>query len=61
MAPAFEGWKAINNSDMSMVPDPTTAWIDLHGSADLSMICTIIEPVQESFMTVIPVLLHKSN
>ena len=42
---SIRGWKAINNSDMSMVPDPTTAWIDpFMQEPTLSMICTIIEP-----------------
>ena len=25
---SIRGWKAINDSDMAMVPDPDTAWID---------------------------------
>ena len=25
---SIRGWKAINASDMAMVPDPSTAWID---------------------------------
>ena len=25
---SIRGWKAINASDMSMVPDASTAWID---------------------------------
>ena len=42
---SIRGWKAINNSDMSMVPDPTTAWIDPFMEVPtLSMVCTIIEP-----------------
>lgn len=42
---SIRGWKAINASDMSMVPDPTTAWIDPFMKVPtLSMICTIIEP-----------------
>ncbi len=42
---SIRGWKAINNSDMSMLPDPTTAWIDpFMEIPTLSMICTIIEP-----------------
>ena len=42
---SIRGWKAINNSDMAMVPDPTTAWLDPFMEAPtLSMICTIIEP-----------------
>lgn len=42
---SIRGWKAINASDMSMLPDPTTAWIDPFMEVPtLSMICTIIEP-----------------
>ena len=42
---SIRGWKAINNSDMAMVPDPTTAWLDPFMEVPtLSMICTIIEP-----------------
>ncbi len=42
---SIRGWKAINDSDMAMVPDPTTAWIDpFMKEPTLSMICTIKEP-----------------
>ncbi|MBP0021795.1 MAG: type I glutamate--ammonia ligase [Cyanobacteria bacterium SBLK] len=42
---SIRGWKAINESDMSMVADPTTAWIDpFYKEKTLSMICTIKEP-----------------
>jgi glutamine synthetase len=42
---SIRGWKAINESDMSMVPDPSTAWIDpFMAEPTLSMICTIKEP-----------------
>ena len=42
---SIRGWKAINESDMAMVPDPTTAWIDpFMKEPTLSMVCTIIEP-----------------
>lgn len=42
---SIRGWKAINNSDMAMRPDPTTAWIDPFMEVPtLSMICTIVEP-----------------
>jgi glutamine synthetase len=42
---SIRGWKAINESDMSMVPDPTTAWIDpFYAEPTLSMICSIKEP-----------------
>ncbi len=42
---SIRGWKAINDSDMAMVPDPNTAWIDpFMQEPTLSMICSIIEP-----------------
>ncbi|MDJ0702160.1 MAG: type I glutamate--ammonia ligase [Leptolyngbyaceae cyanobacterium MO_188.B28] len=42
---SIRGWKAINESDMTMVPDPNTAWIDpFMKEPTLSMICTIKEP-----------------
>jgi len=42
---SIRGWKAINASDMSMVPDATTAWIDpFYKHKTLSMICSIQEP-----------------
>ncbi|MCL1463560.1 type I glutamate--ammonia ligase [Argonema galeatum] len=42
---SIRGWKAINESDMMMVPDPTTAWIDpFMKEKTLSMICSIKEP-----------------
>ncbi len=42
---SIRGWKAINESDMSMVPDPKTAWIDpFYKDKTLSMICSIKEP-----------------
>jgi glutamine synthetase len=42
---SIRGWKAINESDMSMVPDPNTAWIDpFMEEPTLSMICSIQEP-----------------
>ncbi len=42
---SIRGWKAINESDMSMVPDPKTAWMDpFYKEPTLSMICSIKEP-----------------
>lgn len=42
---SIRGWKAINESDMAMVPDPTTAWMDpFMAEPTLSIICSIIEP-----------------
>lgn len=42
---SIRGWKAINESDMAMVLDPTTAWIDpFMAEPTLSVICSIKEP-----------------
>jgi len=42
---SIRGWKAINESDMAMVPDPKTAWIDpFMEEPTLSLICSIQEP-----------------
>ncbi|WP_448525038.1 type I glutamate--ammonia ligase [Parathermosynechococcus lividus] len=42
---SIRGWKAINESDMMMVPDPETAWEDpFMKEPTLSMICTIKDP-----------------
>lgn len=42
---SIRGWKAINDSDMAMVPDPATAWIDPFMEVPtLSMVCSIKEP-----------------
>ena len=42
---SIRGWKAINESDMCMVPDPKTAWIDpFYEEPTLSLICSIKEP-----------------
>jgi glutamine synthetase len=42
---SIRGWKAINESDMTMVLDPKTAWIDpFMKEPTLSVICSIKEP-----------------
>jgi glutamine synthetase len=42
---SIRGWKAINESDMAMVLDPKTAWIDpFMKEPTLSLICSIVEP-----------------
>ncbi|MUG91573.1 type I glutamate--ammonia ligase [Scytonema sp. UIC 10036] len=42
---SIRGWKAINESDMAMVLDPNTAWIDpFMQEPTLSVICSIKEP-----------------
>ena len=42
---SIRGWKTINESDMCMVPDPETAWIDpFYKEPTLSLTCGIKEP-----------------
>lgn len=42
---SIRGWKAINDSDMAMVPDPSTAFIDpFFKEKTLSMTCSISDP-----------------
>lgn len=42
---SIRGWKAINESDMTMVLDSTTAWMDpFMAEPTLSVICSIKEP-----------------
>ncbi len=42
---SIRGWKAINESDMCMVPDASTAWVDpFYRHKTLSLICSIQEP-----------------
>ena len=43
---SIAGWKAINESDMLLMPDPSTATIDPFFSAStLSIICDVLEPM----------------
>jgi glutamine synthetase len=43
---SIRGWKAINESDMTVVPDPSTAMIDpFVKTKTLSLICNIHEPI----------------
>ena len=43
---SIRGWKVINASDMLVIPDPSTAWIDIfNAEPTLSLICTIVEPI----------------
>ncbi|HLM38489.1 MAG TPA: glutamine synthetase beta-grasp domain-containing protein, partial [Microvirga sp.] len=42
---SIAGWKAINESDMTLMPDPTTAQMDpFFSSSTLSVVCDILEP-----------------
>jgi glutamine synthetase len=43
---SIRGWKAINSSDMLVVPDPVTAFIDpFAANATLSISCDVIDPI----------------
>src|SRR5438874_12086972 len=42
----MRGWNVTNASDMLVMPDPTTAWIDIfNAETTLSLICTIVDPI----------------
>ncbi|CAH1662794.1 glutamine synthetase [Hyphomicrobiales bacterium] len=42
---SIAGWKAINESDMLLMPDPTTAQLDpFFAAPTLSIVCDILEP-----------------
>ena len=43
---SIRGWRVINASDMLVIPDATTAWIDVfNAEPTLSLICTIVDPI----------------
>jgi glutamine synthetase len=43
---SIRGWKVINASDMLVIPDPATAWVDIfNAEPTLSLICTIVDPI----------------
>jgi glutamine synthetase len=43
---SISGWKAINESDMLLMPDPSTATLDPFFSAStLSVVCDVLEPL----------------
>ncbi len=42
---SFPGWKGIQNSDMILLPDPASAYLDpFHGEKTLVLVCDVIEP-----------------
>ena len=42
---SIAGWKVINESDMTLMPDPTTAVLDpFFAQATLSIVCDVLEP-----------------
>ena len=42
---SIRGWQAINESDMLVVPDPGTAFVDPFMSQTLVMTCNIQDPI----------------
>lgn len=42
---AIPGWQAIHESDMLIVPDPSTAFVDPFMAQTLAMLCTVKDPV----------------
>ncbi len=43
---SIRGWQAINESDMLMIPDPSTAFIDpFFAQPTLVMVCDIVDPI----------------
>src|ERR1700737_907078 len=43
---SIRGWRVIHASDMLVIPDPATAWIDVfNAEPTLSLICTIQDPI----------------
>ncbi len=43
---SIAGWKAINESDMCLMPDPTTAVIDpFFAQTTLTLVCDVLEPI----------------
>ncbi len=50
-ASSIRGWQPINASDMLVIPDPSTAFMDIFTEAPtLSLICNIVDPVtKESY------------
>ena len=42
---SIAGWKAINESDMVLMPDPSTAGMDpFYAEPTLTMFCSIVDP-----------------
>ncbi|MCR4283186.1 MAG: type I glutamate--ammonia ligase [Bauldia sp.] len=46
---SIAGWKVINESDMKLMPDPSTATIDpFFAQTTLSLVCDILEPLTDT-------------
>ena len=54
---SIRGWQPIHNSDMLVIPDPTTAQIDpfLTRVPTMTMICDIADPITKESYTPVPV------
>ncbi len=43
---SIRGWAAINESDMLLIPDPSTAFVDpFYEIPTLVMICDVVDPI----------------
>jgi len=43
---SIRGWKAINESDMLLIPDPKSSFIDMFGSEPMmSLVCDVFDPI----------------
>ncbi|MBT4484699.1 MAG: type I glutamate--ammonia ligase, partial [Candidatus Latescibacteria bacterium] len=52
---SIRGWRSINESDMLVIPDPTTAFIDpFIKYKTISMICDIVDPITRERYTRCP-------
>ncbi|MBN1293042.1 MAG: type I glutamate--ammonia ligase [Candidatus Latescibacteria bacterium] len=52
---SIRGWRTINESDMLVIPDPTTAFVDpFMKYKTLSMICDIVDPITRERYTRCP-------
>ena len=52
---SIRGWRSINESDMLVIPDPTTAFIDPFTKyKTISMICDIVDPITRERYTRCP-------
>src|SRR5574340_268379 len=49
---SIRGWQAINTSDMLIIPDPGTAFIDpFMEYPTISLICNVVDPITKEFYT----------
>ena len=49
---SIRGWQAIHTSDMLIIPDPATAFMDpFMEYPTISLICNIVDPITKEFYT----------